>query len=87
MRPEYIGVKYYSSNDMSIGYISKESYEFFKKSHIFGGELIICKIGSAGLNYVMPYLNRPVFLGLNQIMVRITDRILMHWMRIRNTPM
>ena len=62
-----------ATNDFTnnVKYISKESYDFFKKSKLFGGELIICKIGSAGLNYVMPNLNRPVSLGLNQIMVRL----------------
>ena len=72
----------FTKNDFSkdVKYISKESYDFFKKSQLNGGELIICKIGSAGLNYVMPYLNRPVSLGLNQIMVRINNRILMPYL-------
>ncbi|SFW28112.1 restriction endonuclease subunit S [Ruminococcus flavefaciens] len=72
----------FTKNDFSqdVKYISKESYDFFKKSQIFGGELVFCKIGSAGLNYVMPYLNRPVSLGLNQIMVRINDKILMPYL-------
>ena len=72
----------FTKNDFSddVKYISKEAYEFFKKSQLFGGELIICKIGSAGLNYVMPYLNRPVSLGLNQIMVRITDEVMMPYL-------
>ena len=69
----------FTKNDFTndVKYISKESYEFFKKSKLYGGELIICKIGSAGLNYVMPNLNRPVSLGLNQIMVRINNTVLM----------
>ncbi len=72
----------FTKNDFSddVKYVSKDSYEFFKKSQIFGGELIICKIGSAGQNYVMPCLNRPVSLGLNQIMVRIKDTILMPYL-------
>ena len=72
----------FTKNDFTddVKYISKEAYDFFKKSQLFGGELIICKIGSAGLNYVMPYLNRPVSLGLNQIMVRITDKVLMPYL-------
>ena len=72
----------FTKNDFAddVKYISKEAYDFFKKSQIFGGELIICKIGSAGQNYVMPYLNRPVSLGLNQIMVRIKDNILMPYL-------
>ncbi len=72
----------FTKNDFvdDVKYVSKEAYDFFKKSQIFGGELIICKIGSAGQNYVMPYLNRPVSLGLNQIMVRIKDNILMSYL-------
>ncbi len=72
----------FTKNDFTddVKYVSKEAYDFFKKSQIFGGELIICKIGSAGQNYVMPYLNRPVSLGLNQIMVRIKDKILMPYL-------
>ena len=72
----------FTNNDFTnnVKYISKESYDFFKKSKLFGGELIICKIGSAGLNYVMPNLNRPVSLGLNQIMVRLKKEILMPYL-------
>lgn len=72
----------FTKNDFTddVKYVSKEAYDFFKKSQMFGGELIICKIGSAGQNYVMPYLNRPVSLGLNQIMVRIKDNILMPYL-------
>ena len=72
----------FTKNDFTddVKYVSKEAYDFYKKSQIFGGELIICKIGSAGQNYVMPYLNRPVSLGLNQIMVRIKDNILMPYL-------
>ena len=72
----------FTKNDFikDVKYVSKEAYDFFKKSQLFGGELIICKIGSAGQNYIMPYLNRPVSLGLNQIMVRIKDTILMPYL-------
>ena len=72
----------FTKNDFKndVKYVSKDAYDFFKKSQIFGGELIVCKIGSAGQNYVMPYLNRPVSLGLNQIMIRIKDTILMSYL-------
>lgn len=45
----------FTKNDFEddVKFVSKEAYDFFKKSQIFGGELIICKIGSAGQNYVM----------------------------------
>ena len=72
----------FTKNDFTedVKFISKESYDFFKKSQLHGGELIICKIGSAGLNYVMPDLKRPVSLGLNQIMVRINEKIIMPYL-------
>ena len=61
----------FTSNDFknNVKYISKEAYEFFKKSQVYGGEIIFNKIGSAGINFLMPNLNRPVSLGLNQIMI------------------
>ena len=52
-----------------VKYIDKEDYEFYSKSKIFCGAIIFCKIGSAGINYIMPKLNIPVTLVLNQIMV------------------
>ena len=72
----------FTNNDFTndVKYISEASYNFFKKSKIYGGELIFCKIGSAGLNYIMPFLNRPVSLGLNQIMTRVNDKIKMAYL-------
>ena len=52
-----------------VKYINKEDYEFYSKSKVYGDEIIFCKIGSAGMNYIMPILNMPVTLGLNQIMI------------------
>lgn len=67
----------FTTNDFknNVKYVSKEVYDFFKKSKIYGGELIFNKIGSAGINFVMPNLNRPVSLGLNQIMVRTNNKV------------
>ena len=72
----------FTKNDFcnDVKYVSKEAYNFFEKSKVFGGELIFCKIGSAGQNYIMPYLNRPVSLGLNQIMVRMKSNVLMPYL-------
>lgn len=72
----------FTNNDFvnNVKYVSKEVYDFFKKSQVFGGELIFNKIGSAGINFVMPNLNRPVSLGLNQIMVRINDKVCMTYL-------
>ncbi|OAA90542.1 EcoKI restriction-modification system protein HsdS [Clostridium ljungdahlii] len=67
----------FTSNDFlnNVKYVSKDVYEFFKKSKVYGGEIIFNKIGSAGINFIMPNLNRPVSLGLNQIMLRTNEKI------------
>lgn len=53
-----------------VKYISKEAYNFLEKSKIYGEEIIINKIGSAGNVYLMPNLNRPVSLGMNAFLLR-----------------
>ncbi len=55
----------------SVKYVTKEAYEFLTKSKIFGGELLINKIGSPGRTYLMPNLNMPVSLGMNLFLLRL----------------
>lgn len=64
-----------SNNDFknNVKYVSKETYDFFSKSKIYGGEIIMNKIGSAGDFWIMPTLNRPVSLGLNQFVIRLKE--------------
>lgn len=64
-----------NANDFTenIKYISEDAYNFYRKSKVYGGELIMCKIGSAGKFWIMPNLNRPVSLGLNQFLIRLKD--------------
>ena len=57
-----------------VKYISKEAYEFLAKSKVYGGEVIINKIGSPGRTFLMPCLNRPVSLGMNQFMLRMKEK-------------
>ena len=59
----------------NVNYISKEAYEHLDKSKVFGGEIIINKIGSAGNLYLMPFLNRPVSLGMNAFLVRLNESL------------
>lgn len=59
----------------NVNYISKEAYEHLEKSKVFGGEIIINKIGSAGNIYLMPFLNRPVSLGMNSFLVRLNESL------------
>jgi type I restriction enzyme S subunit len=65
----------FNKNDFTdnVKYVSKETYDFFKKSQIFGGEIIMNKIGSAGQFWIMPELSRPVSLGLNQLVIRLKN--------------
>lgn len=57
------------TNDVK--YVTQSAYNFLKKSQVFGGEIVINKIGSAGKPYLMPKLNRKVSLGMNQFLLRV----------------
>ena len=54
----------------NVKYVTKKCYDYLKKTKVYGGELIINKIGSPGRTFLMPQLNRPVSLGMNQFMIR-----------------
>lgn len=58
-----------------VKYIDKHAYDHLKKSKVFGGEIIINKIGSAGKVYRMPKLNKPVSLGMNAFLLRFNKSI------------
>ena len=62
-------------NDFSenVVYIDEHAYNFLAKSKVFGGEIIINKIGSAGKVYYMPILGRPVSLAMNQFLLRLKE--------------
>lgn len=70
------------SGDLSSGvkYIDEPAYELLNKSKLFGGELIMNKIGSAGKIYIMPYVGRPASLGRNAFMFRFDDRLNMKYL-------
>lgn len=64
------------SGDMSsIKYIDEKAYELLSKSKIFGNEIIMNKIGSAGKVYLMPKIDMPASLGRNAFMFRYDERI------------
>ncbi len=56
-------------------YLNEVEYNFLKKTKVFGGEIIISKIGSAGKVYMMPNLNRPVTLGMNCFLIRLNSTV------------
>lgn len=70
------------SGDLNSGvkYIDKSAYELLNKSKLFGGELIMNKIGSAGKIYIMPYIDKPASLGRNAFMFRFDDRLNMKYL-------
>jgi type I restriction enzyme S subunit len=57
----------------NLKYVSETTYNLFKKTKVFGGEIIMNKIGSAGQFWLMPNLDRPVSLGLNQLMMTFNE--------------
>ena len=60
-----------SNFENDVRYVTENSYNFLKKTKIYGNELVIDKIGNAGNVYFMPKLNRPVTLGMNLFMLRL----------------
>ena len=70
------------SGDLSNGvkYIDQAAYELLSKSKLYGGELIMNKIGSAGKVYIMPFISKPASLGRNAFMFRFDDRINMTYL-------
>jgi len=59
--------------ESDVKYIDENAYELLKKSKLYGNEIIINKIGSAGKVYLMPNLNRPASLGRNAFMLRYKE--------------
>jgi len=57
-------------------YTDKHGYEFLHNSNLFGGELILSNIGSIGKVFKVPYLNRPMTLASNSVMLKTGDNTL-----------
>ena len=70
------------SGDLTSGvkYIDESAYKLLDKSKLFGGELIMNKIGSAGKIYVMPHIHHPASLGRNAFMFRFDSRLNMTYL-------
>lgn len=55
-------------------YVDKRSYDFLKKSKLYGGEIIISNVGEySGTVFRAPKLDRPMTLGPNSIMVNFKN--------------
>jgi len=64
----------------NVKYITESAYNFMSKSKVFGGEIILPKIGTIGNVYFMPYLERPVSLAMNLFMLRCSDKVMNKYM-------
>lgn len=63
-----------------IKYIDRKAYDLLSKSKLFGGELIMNKIGSAGKIYIMPFIDKPASLGRNAFMFKFDERLNMTYL-------
>lgn len=50
-------------------YTDEHGYDFSKKSHLHGGELIMSNVGSVGSMFICPELNQPMTLAPNTISI------------------
>ncbi len=55
-------------------YTDEKGYNFLSKSKVFGGEIIMSKIGNAGNVYLMPKVNRPCSLAMNLFLIRLDEK-------------
>ena len=51
-------------------FVNKHSYDFLKKSSLFGNEVIISNVGDVGSVFLCPFLDKPMTLGNNMILVK-----------------
>lgn len=51
-------------------YVDKKSYDFLKKTKLYGGEIIISNVGDVGSVYLCPKIEMPMTLGNNVIMIK-----------------
>ncbi len=67
----------YENNDFSndVKYINKHSYDFLKKSQLFGNEVLMGKIGNAGRVYFVKKLDKPMSLAMNMFAMRFNEEI------------
>ena len=54
-------------------FVNKHSYDFLKKSSLYGNEILISNVGDVGSVYLCPFLDKPMTLGNNMILVKSKD--------------
>ena len=64
-------------------WVSKEGYDYLKKSKLYGGEIIITNVGAnLGTVFIAPTLEHPMTLGPNAVMLKSkeNDLYLYYWL-------
>lgn len=61
--------------EKDLTYTDEKGYEFLAKSKLFGGELILSNVGSIGKVFRVPYLDRPMTLASNSIMIKCHNEL------------
>ena len=51
-------------------YIDKKSYDYLKKSHLSGGEVVISNVADVGSVHRTPFIKIPMVVGNNQIFIK-----------------
>lgn len=57
-------------------YVNKSSYDFLKKTMLYGEEMLLMKVGSIGNVYLMPKVNIPATLGNNLYLIFTNEKLL-----------
>jgi len=58
-----------------VRYVNEYSYNFLKKSKLYGGELLVNKIGKPGQFYLAPELKKPMTLGMNLFLIKLKPNV------------
>ena len=58
-----------------VRYVNEYSYNFLKKSKLYGGELLVNKIGKPGQFYLAPELKKPMTLGMNLFLIKLKTNV------------
>jgi len=51
-------------------YVSKDAYEFLRKSSLIPGDLVMSNVGQPGKAFIVPDLGQPMTLGPNSVLIR-----------------
>lgn len=63
-------------------FVDKHSYEFLKKTKLYGGEIIISNVGDVGSVFLCPVLDAPMTLGNNVIVLKPQKEELRYYLYI-----